>query len=111
MLPYGRKSAKAGTILSVKFLVKSLPNRGELDYCVGMDNYFTHVGALKHCLAAGVHTVGTAKGKLGCPVPEIRSVDDNHFNTLYHIADKDNTYVTYRYPEPSRLLDMVYPQN
>ena len=97
MLPYGRKSTNAGTILTVKFLVESLPKRGELDYCVGMDNYFTHVGALKHCLSAGVHAVGTAKGKRGWPVPEIRRVDDDRFNTLYHIADKDNTYVTYRW--------------
>ena len=65
MLPYGRKHTTAGTILTVKYLVESLPKRDELSYYVGMDNYFTHVGALKHCIAAGVHVVGTARGRRG----------------------------------------------
>ena len=32
MLPYGRKFTKAGTILTVKFLVETLPKRGELEW-------------------------------------------------------------------------------
>ena len=97
MLPYGRKSTKAGSILTVKFLVESLPKRGELDYVVGMDNYFTHEGALRHCLAAKVHAMGTARHKRGWPAKELKDVDDGRFNTLYYITDRDNTYVTYRW--------------
>ena len=49
----------------VKFLVETLAKRGGLEYVVGMDNYFTHAGALKHCLAAGVHAMVTARNKRG----------------------------------------------
>ena len=65
MLPYDRKYTNAGTILTVKFLVETLPKRGELFYVVGMDNYFTHEKALQHCLDSKVHAVGTARGKRG----------------------------------------------
>ena len=106
MVPYGRKYTKAGTICTVKFLVESLPKRGELEYVVGMDNYFTHEGALKHCLAAGVHAMGTARRKRGWPAKELSRIDDDRFNTLYHIADRDNTYVTYRWVD-NAVVTMV----
>ena len=97
MLPYGRRSTKSGTILTVKWLVETLPKRNEKFYVVGMDNYFTHVGALRHCLNAGVHAMGTARGKRGWPAPEIRRITDGRFNTLYHLVSHENDYVTYRW--------------
>ena len=97
MLPYGRISTKAGTILTVKFLVETLPKRGELDYVVGMDNYFTHAGSLRHCLNAGVHAMGTARGKRGWPPQELKHIEDDRFNTFYHLPDRENTYLTYRW--------------
>jgi len=96
-LPYGRKFTNAGTIITVKFLVETLPRRHDLFYVVGIDNYFTHAKALQHCLDAGVHAVGTARHKRGWPAPEIKRIDDNRFNTLYHLADPHNTFVTYRW--------------
>ena len=65
MLPYGRKYTKLGTITMVKFLVETLPKRDDLEYVVGMDNYFTHTDSLNHCLAAGVHAMDTARNKRG----------------------------------------------
>ena len=97
MLPYGRKHTKRGTILTVKFLVETLPKRGELFYVCGMDNYFTYEKALKHCLDAGVHVVGTARARRGWPAPEIKRIQDARFNTLYHITGRDVKYVTYRW--------------
>ena len=97
MLPYGRKSTNAGTILTVKFLVESLPKRNELFYVVGMDNYFTHAGALKHCLDLGVHAMGTARHKRGWPPAELKRIDDSRFNSLYHLVSRDGSYVTYRW--------------
>ena len=101
MLPYGRKYTKLGTITTVKFLVETLPKRGDLEYVVGMDNYFTHSGALKHCLDAGVHAIGTARRKRGWPPAELKHIEDERFNTLYHITDRDNTFVTYRWADNS----------
>ena len=106
MVPYGRKFTKAGTILTVKWLVETLPKRGELDYVVGMDNYFTHAGALKHCLAAKVHAMGTARGKRGWPPIELKRIEDDRFNTLYHLVDHDNTFVTYRWVD-NAVVTMV----
>lgn len=101
MLPYGRKSTKAGTVVTVKFLVETLPKRGDLEYVVGMDNYFTHARALKHCLDAGVHAMGTARRKRGWPAEELKRVDDDRFNSLYYIPDHDNTFLTYRWVDNS----------
>ena len=96
-MSYGRKHTNTGTILTVKFLVRILPKRDTLDNVCGMDNYFTHVKAIQHCLDAGVQVVVTARAKCGWPAPEIRRIDDNRFNTLYHIADREVDYVTYRW--------------
>ena len=86
-------------IITVKFLVETLPKRDTLSYVVGMDNFFTYEKALQHCLDAGVHAVGTARHKRGWPAPEMKRIDDDRFNTLYHIPNHDNTYVTYRWVE------------
>jgi len=101
MLSYGRKSTKAGTVVTVKFLVETLPKRGDLEYVVGMDNYFTHARALKHCLDAGVHAMGTARRKRGWPAEELKRVDDDRLNSLYYIPDHDNTFLTYRWVDNS----------
>ena len=105
MLPYGRKATKAGTILTVKILVETLPKRRELFYVVGMDNYFTHARALQHCVEAGVHAVGTARAKRGWPPPELKNVDDDRFNSLYYIPDQDNNnFITYRWVDNNIVL-------
>lgn len=106
MLPYGRKFTKAGTILTVKFLVQTLPKRNELEYVVAMDNYFTHAGALKHCLDLGVHAMGTARGKRGWPPAELKRVDDARFNSLYYIPDHENKFITYRWID-NNVVTMV----
>ena len=105
MLTYGRKVTKAGTILTVNFLVETLPKRRELFYVVGMDNYFTHARALQHCVEAGVHAVGTARAKRGWPPPELKNVDDDRFNSLYYIPDQDNNnFITYRWVDNNIVL-------
>ena len=53
-----------------------------------------------------MHAVGTARAKRGWPAPELKRVDDKRFNTLYHIADKDNTFVTYRWVD-NNVVTMV----
>ena len=104
MLPCGRKTTKADTILTVKFLVETLPKRHEKFYVVGMDNYFTHARALKACVDAGVQAMGTARGKRGWPPAEIRSIDDARFNSLYYLPDHDNTFLTYRWIDNNVVL-------
>lgn len=71
-------------------LAKELPRRDELSYVIGMDNYFTLGKAIKGCRDANVAVVGTARARRGWPPKEFKNINDERFNTLYTLNDKDN---------------------
>ena len=97
VLPYGRCSTKVGVIATVEELIKSLPDRGDYDYVAVMDNYFTYDRTLLTCLDAGVHVVGTARGKPNWPPAALKDQDDMRFNSLHHLTHSSGKFKIYRW--------------
>ena len=54
----------------VKDLINLLPEKDELMYFIGMDNYFTTEKVLNFLCEEGIVFVGTARSQLGWPPPE-----------------------------------------
>jgi hypothetical protein len=86
-IPDGRlvHTTIADTVLT---LVESLPLRTQLEYIVGMDNYFTYPKVLHGMRQLNVGCIGTARAKRGWPPKEMREIDDIRFNTLYLMNDE-----------------------
>ena len=86
-------------------LIKALPLRDTKKYVVAMDNYFTWPRTMRGARELGVATFGTAKGKRGWPPKEVKNVEDNRFNTLYWMVDKDD-YLIMRWVD-NNVVTMV----
>jgi len=89
-IPDGR-GQREGTIGdTVKALLESLPQRGNLQYVCGMDNLFTTRQVMTESRSLGVGVVGTARARRGWPPKEIKQVSDERFNTFYLLKDQAN---------------------
>lgn len=87
LIPDGRLE-KCTIYEYVNQLVESLPFRDTKKYLVAMDNYFTYPKILHRMRELCVACVGTARAKRGWPPQEMRTINDNRFNTLYSMNDE-----------------------
>jgi hypothetical protein len=69
-------------------LVESLPQQTQLEYIVGMDNYFTFPKVLAGMRRLNVGCIGTARYRSGWPPTEMRQIEDPRFNTVYLMNDE-----------------------
>jgi hypothetical protein len=70
----------------VKSMAEWLPRRVERDYIITMDNLFTTGKVMSGLRDLNVGACGTARVRRGWPPTEIKSVDDDTFNTVYYYA-------------------------
>lgn len=72
-------------------LAKQIPLRGAdggKKYVIGMDNCFTLPDSVNGLRQLNIACVGTARGRRGWPPKEIKDINDDRFNTLYHLNDR-----------------------
>ena len=87
MIPDGRLEKRTihDTVL---FLAGLLPMSPDRNYVIAMDNYFTRPNVLTSLTEIGIGCVGTARYARGWPPMELKSIQDDRFNTVYTIVDK-----------------------
>jgi hypothetical protein len=88
---------------AVERLLDTLPKKEHLQYCVTMDNFFTTVPVIKAHIERGLGIIGTARRRHGWPCSEMRRVDDNRFNSLYCLNEKEG-YMTMRWIDNGEVL-------
>ena len=74
--PHGRVSDKEKIVDVVKSLASALPQRGKLNYVIGMDNYFTWPKVMNELRKMDVGVVGTAKNKRGWPPSPMKNINE-----------------------------------
>ena len=102
MVPNGRFD-KASTHDIVVLLAAVLPEKGRYNYVIAMDNYFTWKRVVKSLTEMSIGVVGTARAARGWPPKEIKSIEDDRFNTLYLLND-DGGYRIGRWVDNNNVL-------
>lgn len=65
------------------------------NYVISMDNFFTRLNVMTFFIEIGFGCVGMARGAQGWPLKELKAVEDNQFNTLYKMTDKDKFLIVW----------------
>ena len=87
MIPDGRL-AKSTIFDTVMMLVTLIPDQETHNYVIGMDNYFTWSRVCAELTSLNIGFVGTARFQRGWPPKEVKTIQDNRFNSLYLLNDK-----------------------
>ena len=69
---------------SVTKIIKKIPMRGEKQYVVTMDNYFTSHITMRSLREHNLARLGTVRAN-NIHAEEIKDIRDKKFNTLYYI--------------------------
>ena len=89
-MPSGLREQRKRTIVeSVTKIIKKIPERGDRQYVVTMDNYFTSHGTMRSLRKHNLAGLGTARAN-NIRAEEIKDIKDKKFNTLYWINDADD---------------------